>query len=337
MEVKFLKKLGKLIGVFFHFFMLVVFLFGFMSFKTVATDYVSPEKECEKVIPIAMATDNNYVDPALTAMVSICENKKSDTRLNFYIMISGDVTEKNRKKIRDIQRMYKECQVEIIDMKSKFLNAYVTGHITTPTYYRLCLPSLLPFYNKVLYIDSDTIVTSDLWELYSTSLENYYVAGVKGIGCHQQMKNKKVREDYIKRFEIKDVDQSINTGVLLINTKKMRQDDLEKKLFNYTLSLKKRKSSLLDQDTINVICYNKIKFLSPTYNAAQNYHELYKGPILTLYRDCCSEKEWKEIAKMPKIIHWAGKDKPWNAKEVPFFKEWDKYRKIYENKVKKLG
>ncbi len=332
-----MKKLGKLLVGFFHFFMLVVFLFGFMSFNAVATDYASPEKKNDKVIPIAMATDNNYVDPALTAMVSICENKKSDIRLNFYTMVSGDVTEKNRKKIKNIQRMYRGCSVEIIDMKSKFSGAHVAGHFTTPMYYRLCLPSLLPNCDKVIYIDCDTITSCDLWPLYTTNIEKYYIGGVRAIGFHQQMKNKKAREDYIKRFEIKDVDQSINTGVLLINTKKMRQDNLEKKLLNYTLSLKRRKSSLPDQDTINVICYGKIKFLSPSYNAAQNYHELYEGPILPLYRNCCSEKEWKEIAKMPKIIHWAGKDKPWKTNEVPFFKEWDKYRKIYESKVKKLG
>ncbi len=48
------------------------------------------------------------------------------------------------------------------------------GHNTT--YYRLLLPKLLDF-DKVIYIDSDTIVLSDLFELYNHDLSDSLVAG----------------------------------------------------------------------------------------------------------------------------------------------------------------
>ncbi len=154
------------IKVFVSFFIAIVFFLNLMSFsKAKSINYDLPNyniSEEKKVIPIAMATDNNYVYPTIISMVSMCENKKSDTYLKFNIMLSGDVNEKNRKKIKDIQGMYRGCSVEIFDMKSKFSDAHITGHFTTPMYYRLCLSSLLPNCDKVIYIDSDTIVKNDL-------------------------------------------------------------------------------------------------------------------------------------------------------------------------------
>lgn len=158
-----------------------------MIFLTIVTTGISVEAENTGVnkIPIAMATDNNYVYPTIVAMTSMLENKKENTYLDFHIMISGQVSKENCDRFNKLKHIYKGCSVELIDMKNQFDNTYITpSYITRATYYRLLLPSVLSGYDKVLYLDGDITVRKDLWDMYSTDLGDNYIGAVKDIG-HQ--------------------------------------------------------------------------------------------------------------------------------------------------------
>ena len=50
-----------------------------------------------------MAADDNYIYPTIVAMVSILENKKPNTYVKFYIMLSGAVSEENKNNITKLQ------------------------------------------------------------------------------------------------------------------------------------------------------------------------------------------------------------------------------------------
>lgn len=290
-------------------------------------------KTSSNKIPIAMATDENYLYPTVVAMISMLENKRASTELEFYIMISGEVSRENRERIKVLETLYKNCSVKLLDMKDKFKTTYINpSHITTPTYYRLCLPSLLPNYDKILYLDGDIIVTKDLWEMFSTNISNCYIGAVKGFGqvCFQLNPNLK---DYAKRLGIKDMNQCINAGVLIMNLKKMREDNLEDKFNRFIPTLRERKLILNDQDVLNAICYDRIKFLSPKYNAFQHVSFNYNNfPILV---DCYDMNEFKKACLDPTIIHYTSSHKPWKSKNCRFYSKWDKYRKIAESKLYK--
>lgn len=292
----------------------------------VGTNLVSADEaevQGKNVIPIAMATDNNYVYPTLISMTSAIENKNKDTFLEFYIMLSGKVTGENKEKFKKIVNKYKNCSVELIDMRDKFSSARTLGNITTPAYYRLNLPSLLPQYDKIIYIDGDLIVTKDLLELYNTDINNYYVGGVLDVVVSQW-------SDYCDKLGISDMSQYINTGVLLMNVKKMREDNIEKMFDDYIPTYSKRKLSFHDQDAINAICFGKIKLLDPTYGFLANVFSIYEQPRPASLVNVCSEGEWLEARKNPTIIHWAGSPKPWNSQNVRFYDKWNKYRNIVE-------
>lgn len=284
------------------------------------------------VIPIAMATDNNYVEPTLVAMTSMLENKAKDTRLDFYLMISGMVTQKNKNSLKKLQKLYNNCSVKLIDMKNRFSSNYIApSHITTPTYYRLCLPSLLPQIDKILYLDGDIVVTRDLWQLYNTNLEDSYIAGVKAFGQQTWVLNKSL--NYAQKLGVRDLTQCINAGVLLMNLKQMRKDNLENKFNKYVPTLKKRGLVLNDQDVLNAVCYDKIKFLSPIYNAFQHVKfSYYNMPILI---DCYEPQEFKEACLNPAIIHYTSSKKPWKSSKCRFYDKWKKYHEILKSKLKK--
>ena len=78
-----------------RFFSLILLLFSFSFFLN-----VSCAKNIEVTIPIAMAPDNNYVYPTIVAMTSILENKNDSTHIDFNILVSDDVTDENKDRLR---------------------------------------------------------------------------------------------------------------------------------------------------------------------------------------------------------------------------------------------
>ncbi len=325
MEVIFLKKV-------FYVFIFLLFLSGiFFKSKIIAKSAT----EHKNVIPIAMSTDRNYVYPTTVAMVSMLENKKSSTYFDFYIMTSGDIgLEKNY--ITKLSTLYpNDCKITIIDMENRFASAHINGHFSTPVYYRLALPSLLPQYDKVLYLDVDIIVRTDLWELYDIDISDYFIGAVKDFGAILwAVPGIGWMLDYAERLEIKDTKQLINSGVLVMNLKKMRNENLEKSFSEFLPNMKKRGLILVDQDVLNATCYDRIKFLPPTYNAMQHFGFSYDTiPYLFSCYDPC---EFKEACENPKIVHFSSPNKPWKNPNMRFYGEWNKYRQIVENKIYKV-
>ena len=283
-------------------------------------------------IPIAMATDNNYVYGTVVAMTSALENKNENSYLKFYIMVSGTVSEENKNRMKALQNHYKNCSIELIDMKDKFNNTYITaGHITTPTYYRLCLSSLLPEHDKILYLDGDIIVRRDLWEFYNIDISDYYIGGIKDYALIAWSRGGVV--DYPKRLGVKDINQYINAGILSMNLQKIRKDNLEQKFSDYLPTLKSRNLYLNDQDVLNATCYDKIKFLSPEYNAMQHFEHLFSFENMPTLVDCYDWQEWKKACVDPTIVHYSSPNKPWGDYRGRFYSEWNRYREIAENKI----
>ena len=99
---------------FFSILLTAMFLFPFTGLKNV----VYSEKP-KNTIAIAMSTDNNYVFPAIVSMTSILENKNPDTKIDFYIMLSGETTQESKNKIISLQNKYSNCNITLIDMNDK--------------------------------------------------------------------------------------------------------------------------------------------------------------------------------------------------------------------------
>lgn len=308
-----------------------IFLLSITLFAA-GTSSIKAQSDTTKInkIPIAMATDNNYVYPTIVAITSMLENKKESTYLDFHIMISGQVSKENRSRLTKLKNLYKGCSIKLIDMKNNFNDTYISSsYITKATYYRLLLPSILKKYDKILYLDGDIIVKRDLWNMYNTDLQDNYIGAVKDYGQIAWKLN--IAPDYAKRLGTKDMNQLINAGILIMNLEKMRKDNMEKVFNDYIPTLESRRLYLNDQDVLNATCYDKIKFLSPEYNAMQHFNFYYDAMEILI--DCYNMKEWKKACTSPTIIHYTGRDKPWQGFKGRFYNEWDKYRKIVEKKI----
>lgn len=137
---------------------------------------------------------------------------------------------------------------------------------------------------KILYLDADMICTGDIAELYDISFDNKTWVACQDTG---------IEAKDLERLELPNDTKYINSGMLLINLKKLRKNYEEKDITN--LIIQNQKILIYpDQDFINKIFYGDIKIVNQKYNLLAK---------LVKYED---------LKEKPLIIHYAGSVKPWN-------------------------
>ena len=79
----------------------------------------------------------------------------------------------NQEKMKTFLGQFENAGLQFCDV-SRFVDQYElttnNPHISNETYYRFLIQELLPYYSKVLYLDSDLIVKGDVSELFSVDL-----------------------------------------------------------------------------------------------------------------------------------------------------------------------
>jgi lipopolysaccharide biosynthesis glycosyltransferase len=207
-------------------------------------------------IPIFLASDDNYVPYMATTIVSVAYNTKS--KINFYIL-DGGITKFNKKRIENLKTKFKNIDnIEFIeiDLSKEFKDFIAHGHFTLSTYSRLLIPDLKPNIDKAIYLDSDIVVLGDIAKLYNENLENNIIGAVFDMGFQEWYKN---------GLEISKKHKYFNSGVLLINSRKWREQNITKKLFEIEEKYRE-KIKWVDQDILNKCFENNHKQLDMKYN-----------------------------------------------------------------------
>ena len=132
--------------------------------------------------------------------------------------------------------------------------------ISESAYFRIHLPEILKDYDKCLYIDADTLCFNSLEELYNTEVE--YIGG-----C-EEIDNRWIR---MQKSQL-NIPKYINSGVLLMNLKNLRDDNFTEKCIT---SIKDIKCSpwFHDQTVINAVYNDKITILDRIYNWCITFEE----------------------------------------------------------------
>lgn len=255
-------------------------------------------------IPVVYATDLGYLRYTIASMCSILQQPTLNVFYRFVILVPGKDTCDYTTPIENTLNKFSNYSLEIIKIGDEFDDAHIEiSHISTPTYYRLLLPQLLPECDKCIYIDGDTIACDDLVNLYAIDLNDNYLGAVEALIYYEE-------SDYHRnRLEIPEKHPFIyfNAGVLLMNLKKMREDHLVPRF----LELVNKTFESQDQDILNLVCYGKIQSISPSYNVMTRYHKWEKMRFEEIMGQEAANA-YIQATKCPTIIHYADKIKPWN-------------------------
>lgn len=279
-----------------------------------------------KNVEICYATNNDYAPLVGVSMLSALVNKSDDTCINFYIL-NNEVSVTSRLKLKSLCKEFENVSITFHDVKpciqklSEYNVARQGKAQSLSSYARLFVSSLISDdVEKILYLDADTIVEDDLSELFETDLTEPVGAVIDILpNFHKKYIGFSQKERYY------------NSGVLLINLKKWRQQSIEKKLFDHILS-GNTNYSFHDQDLINILFKGNIKTLEPKYMTFIPEYSWGKEKILDL-TDLDSESYYsdqivKNAAVQPVIIHLVDSiyGRPWyRYNNNPLKEKWISY------------
>nr|MBV6630670.1 glycosyltransferase family 8 protein [Oceanococcus sp. HetDA_MAG_MS8] len=250
---------------------------------------------------LACATDANYLPPCAAMIHSVLSNSPSH-RVRVHLLHTPDVSPE------DVSRL-----AEMIEFSGGSLHTYVASSdrlkglprlrfIPALMWYRIYLPELLSGIEKVLYLDCDALVTSDLTPVWQMSLEDYYLAAVDNV-------LPKSMASWSVKLGLMPGQRYFNSGVLLLNLELMRADGVVADLAAFGRA---RAAELAwpDQDALNKVLGGRRLALHPRWNCQNSF---FFWPQRA--REVLGESALREAVDAPGIVHFEGPGhaKPWHV------------------------
>ena len=252
-------------------------------------------------INVAYAFDSSYQYITHVSMKSIMLSQNRDTFIIFHILVSSKIKDKEKEVIDKIAKEYNNCEIKYYYIGDRFKEINVKAYITwsTAMYYRLRLPDLLPNEKRVLYLDCDTLVYKDLTNLYNYNIEGKYFTGML--------------EPRDLSYLGLNVDNYINTGVMLFNLDELRKDNVAKKIEEFLIKYNYRLWFPVN-DSLNTVCHKKNGYFSPEFVQWGFCNENFVNKYINELSIKLDKKEVLKAYKDPYIYHMIGyKYKPWNG------------------------
>ena len=182
----------------------------------------------KKVITVAFTADNDYVSYVSVVIKSLIENANKNF-LYAVKILHKNITNLNQKKLQLLNCDI--CNIELINI-SKFLTSEMKekfatrDYYTIETYFRVLLPDIFPDLDKILYIDSDTIILDDVSKIYNINLGNSWLAATRDLDVSRGIFLNRNASGYTISTYVKDILKLKNpynyfqAGLILLNLKK---------------------------------------------------------------------------------------------------------------------
>ena len=138
-------------------------------------------------------------------------------------------------------------------------------YFTLTIYFRLLIPVMFPEYDKGIYIDSDVVLTGDLAELYDTDIGDNFI----GACADRSVSDVPELADYMEKAVGVDRRSYVNSGVLLMNLKKLREAEIDRHFLSL-LNTYHFDCIAPDQDYLNAMCSGKIHYLDECWDTMPN-------------------------------------------------------------------
>lgn len=267
---------------------------------------------------ICFAVDNNYAPHLRVTLNSLIRNRSSVKSYDIIVLHSG-LTEASMTLIREAEVNEPQISLRFVDISGMAddLRYDVGSYLSVATMYRLAILSeLFSGYDRCIYLDCDTIVESDIGELFGIDMAGKPLAAVIDAGMRQLSFCKKAifingRDPYnadnyrTDALGMKHPEDYFNAGVLLFDLKKCRQLISYEKL---TGILHSRKYFFNDQDVLNIAFDGQVHLIDFEWNC-QNVVEVLISRRPEIYGPMYADMR----RSSPRIIHFVSSYKPWSV------------------------
>lgn len=267
------------------------------------------------MIHIACCSNEKMAPMFGVVMTSVGVNVKSDDVM-LYLLHNG-LKVKTIKRLNEISRRY-NVSLRLMEIDSNILkHCSVDANIhyaDIMMYARLLLPTMLPDLDKVIYLDCDLVVNSDLKELWDFDVNGVAVA----------MAPDHLYKDTTTLERLKMTNgEYLNSGVIVMNLEYWRKHNVQNRVLAF-IEENGKQLIYFDQDALNVTLQNERRKLPIKYD--------YTPYLLFRNLDNFPSEINEEICKArtaPTIFHYMGPTKPWSlGSYVPGKELFKKYQRL---------
>lgn len=254
------------------------------------------------VMNILVTLNSGYLGPLCVMLHSLCE---SNPTAQFRIFVAHTSLEESAFKKIQASVCTERCRIENVHVpQEKFPGLPYSKRWPQEACYRIFAAHILPpDVDRVLYLDPDIVIINSIEQLYNIDLQGKYFAAATHLFEIMQV---------VSRVRLKMPPKSvyINSGVMLIDLKRLREEQQVEQVLEYYRNNKIR-IRLFDQDILNgLYCEQTLVISALLYNLDERYFKLHN---LNPYNKTNKiDHQW--VADNTSIIHFCGKTKPWNAK-----------------------
>ncbi len=267
--------------------------------QTYDFDLALAPEDCTGVdgtVDAVLITDTNYIDFTRVAINSAKQTKCPLSKYNFYVMTLGvsDADAEALKAMAD-----ENVTVTVLPQKEVDLFYIRDTHVSKTSLLKYYIADVLPNLDKVLYIDSDVLVLHDLNNIFKTDIEGKYLAAVKDPSWFFE-------NMHVVELGLEERGYYFNSGVMLMNLKKIRDDHLVKALEDYTNN---NFRTYMDQDALNVVVGHDAVLLPFEANAINFFFEHIDLKTMNEFYG----RNWQNFEQVfapVTILHFASAKKP---------------------------
>ncbi|MBQ9133173.1 MAG: glycosyltransferase family 8 protein [Clostridia bacterium] len=220
----------------------------------------------DKIIPIFFTIDDSYAPFLATALTSAIDNCASSRNYKA-IVLYQELSEENRARLTRLatENFRIECtpmRAGLESITDRMSNRLRCDYFTLTIYFRLFIPTMFPEFDKGIYIDSDVVLRGDLAELYDIDIGDNLI----GACADRSVVEVPPLARYMENAVGVDKYSYVNSGVLLMNLKKLREVGFDRH-FLTLLDTYHFDCIAPDQDYLNAICNGKIHYLDECWDA----------------------------------------------------------------------
>ncbi len=260
--------------------------------------------------------------PLAVTIRSAIDALRNDVRLTLYVL-DGGIRSANRKRLLRSWPSDR-IRVEWIEVPPAMLAGLPDpGRLSLATYFRTLLPHLLrPSVSRVIYLDSDIVVRTDVTLLWEEDMQGYLALAAQDpahpyVDASIAIDHYDVRGRYlglacpIPNYRDLGLDPRapyVNAGVMVIDVDGWRRQDISSQLLT---CLKNNHDHLIgrDQYAINVVLSGRCGVIDARWNQGAyifKYPSWQESPF--------SRESFEQQRNDPYMIHFTTSKKPWLTK-----------------------
>jgi lipopolysaccharide biosynthesis glycosyltransferase len=248
---------------------------------------------------------------------SVIANLGDSDHIHIYLL-DGGISDANKARIARVLAS-RRVSVQLVWLQPdlhRIEQLPVKGWHKPVVYMRLLIAELLPAdLDRAIYLDPDIVVETSLRALWEMELGDALALGVEDFYAPFAAASEALPETY-QQLGLAPDTLCCNTGVMVINLPRWRDEQLGRRVLDFT----RRYAQFIrwsDQDGLNAVIAGEWGVLDPRWNVQLRTLEWYQR-----YRihDADERRRVQHgLLQSPFVLHYIGKTKPWSfAYRKPF-------------------